>query len=405
MKKNQIYQLLFLFFLTVSCEKNKEMVTEIKKGFSFEKVSGYVQKGPYLNGTAITLSELSAELIPTGKNYPAQILDNKGTFEVKNVELLSQYIEIKAEGFYFNEVANSNSPAQLTLFAFSDLTNKAGLNINVLSNLEKGRVELLIDKGLSFSDAKKKAQGEVLSIFKISKADILFSEDLDITKSGDDNAILLAVSVILQGYLSVSDLSELMANISTDIREDGILNSQTLGTALINNARSLKLDKIRSDIEARYETLGLSIIVPEFEKYVRQFIANTDFVFTGGIKYPEKGKYGINILDNVRTDYSTGIYSMKAILPEGTSLNVKILGEFHWYYSAFQSGTGWNPSDWSIVDNSRTFSTTQTGEVDFQIRLEHFENSETTNYTNKIKIEVSENEATLPTWEKVINIK
>src|SRR3972149_4894073 len=47
---------------------------------------------------------------------------------------------------------------------------------------------------------------------------------------------------IMQGYLPVSDLSELLANISTDIREDGILNSQTLGSILINNAKTIKLE-------------------------------------------------------------------------------------------------------------------------------------------------------------------
>ena len=48
------------------------------------------------------------------------------------------------------------------------------------------------------------------------------SEYLDISQPGDKNAILLAISVILQGYLSVAELSELLANITTDIREDGL---------------------------------------------------------------------------------------------------------------------------------------------------------------------------------------
>ena len=104
---------------------------------SLAKVSGYVQKGPYLNGTNITISELSTQLDPTGKIFTSQIIDNQGTFEITNVELASHYVELKADGFYFNEVTNKNSTSQLTLFALSDLSDKTSLNVNILSTLEK----------------------------------------------------------------------------------------------------------------------------------------------------------------------------------------------------------------------------------------------------------------------------
>lgn len=401
MRNLKLLQIFVLILITISCENDKDNKTIL----SFEKVSGYVQKGPFLNGTAITISELSTDLVPTGKNFSSQILDNKGTFEIKNVNLTSQYIELKADGFYFNEVANDNSTSQLTLFALSDITEKSSLNVNVLSNLEKSRVEYLISNGSDFANAKKQAQSEILSIFGISKSDIAESELLDITKPGDDNAILLAISVILQGYLSVSDLSELIANISTDIREDGVLNSQVLGSTLINNAKTLKLDKIRENLENRYETLGLEVTISDFEKYVTHFIESTDFEFTGGIKYPETGNFGINILDKEKTDYVSGTYSMKAVLPEGTSLKVKILGEFHWYYPAFQTETGWNRSAWNNDDKSRTFTSTRTGEIDFEIMLESFQDDSINTYTNKINIEVYENNADNPTWEKEIKIE
>jgi hypothetical protein len=67
---------------------------------TFEKINGYAQKGPYLNGTSITIAELANDLVPTGKNFSSQILDNTGTFEIKNVELTFQYVELRADGFY-----------------------------------------------------------------------------------------------------------------------------------------------------------------------------------------------------------------------------------------------------------------------------------------------------------------
>jgi hypothetical protein len=396
MKYLRLFLILLINIVILSCEKEKDNESNL----TLEKIDGFVQKGPYLNGTAVTISELTSDLIPTGKNFTSQILDNRGTFEIKNVNLTSQYVELKANGFYFNEVNNSNSSAQLTLFALSDLSNKSSLNVNVLSNLEKNRVDYLVSKGISFYEAKNQAQGEILAIFGISEEGVSESEELDITKTGDDNAILLAVSVILQGYLSVSDLSELLANISTDIREDGILNSQSLSSTLINNAKTIKLETIRTNLESRYEELGLDITIPDFEKFVTQFIDSTEFEFTGFIEYPETGKHGINILDKAKTDYTAGTYSMKAILPNGTNLKVKISGQ-NWVFPAFQDNTGWVHSDWDNTDNSQIFTATKTGEIDFEILFESYSDS---TWSNKTSIFVYENDDIEPTWSKEISV-
>jgi hypothetical protein len=42
---------------------------------------------------------------------------------------------------------------------------------------------------------------------------------LDTSQTGEDNAILLAISLIIQGFRTESELTDLLANISTDIRE------------------------------------------------------------------------------------------------------------------------------------------------------------------------------------------
>lgn len=80
--------------------------------------------------------------------------------------------------------------------------------------------------------------------------------------------------MILQGQKTVADLSEFLANFRTDFREDGELNSSTLGTVLINNARTVNPEQIRQNLETRYETLGLSVTIPEFEQYVAHLIEN-----------------------------------------------------------------------------------------------------------------------------------
>lgn len=396
MKNSQMFLLLtMLFFSLFSCTKDEAPKLQI------DELKGSVQKGPFLNGTFITLSELSSELDQTGRNFSSQIVNNRGTFSLQNIELSSNYVEVKADGFYFNEVSNTNSEAQLTLYAISDISDKSDLNVNVLSSLEKSRFEYLVAQGVEFSEAKKQAQQEILSIFQMGQSNMEESELLDISKSGDENAILLAISAILQGYRSTSDLSELLANISSDIREDGTLDDSNLETILINNAKLIKLNEIRSNLKARYTLLGEDVTIPDFEKYVNQFIQNTDFHFTEFIKYPESGKTGLNILDKEKTEYTGGNYSMTAELPKGSTLRVKISGK-NWFFPYAQEDTGWNVGDWNDQDDSRIFSSTRIGNIDFAIKFEvHLDSV----WARQINIMVYENEDIEPSWEKQITLK
>jgi hypothetical protein len=386
-------QAILYLFLLVSCEK-EPMPGKVTR----TNVSGYVQKGPFINGTDITIAELTNELTQTGKMFSSQIMDNKGTFEIKNIELTSPYVELKANGFYFNEVDNENSPAQLTLFALADATVTSDINVNVLSNLEKNRVQYLVANGMGFKEAKQKAQEEILNIFEWENENISDSEHLDISKPGDGNAALLAASVILQGYLPVSELSELLANISTDIREDGILNSAQLGTTLINNARLINLAEIRQNLEMKLENLGLTTTVPDFEKYVNQFIENTEFEFTAFIEYPPTGKHGLNLLDPEKTNYTRGNYSMRAILPAGTTLKLEFRGR-NWMFPAFQENTGWLADTYNHVDTMQVFTSTRTGDLDFEMILENFGSP----HSHPIKIEFFEDEKHTRTKDIILN--
>ncbi len=395
MKTFKILQLAFLLITIVSCEKES-----LPETIHMDSISGFVQKGPYVNGTDIQIAELTHQLHSTGKIFSSQIIDNKGKFQVSNIELESPFAELKANGFYFDEVLNQNSAAQLTLYALADISQTGDLNINILSTLEMQRVRQLTATGREFADAKAQAQSEVLSIFELADQQIAASEHLDISQDGDGNARLLALSVIMQGYLPVADLSQLIADISSDIREDGELNDADLGTVLINNARTIKPEIIRENMENKYEALGHSATVPDFETYINQFIENTSFEFTAFIDYPQTGQYGDNILDKERTENPVGDYSMKAVLPEGTSLRVKIQGQ-SWSFRAFQENTGWSFGDWNMDESSRIFTSSRTGILDMQIRLEGWAPSD----TNKVTLFVYENDAIEPTWSKLIEIQ
>jgi hypothetical protein len=399
MKKTLPFILIFISLAWVSCDSDPidaNQDVELQDTLTEYSLAGYVQKGPYINGTSITINELQKDLTQTGKNYSAQIIDNKGSFELNNIQFASSYVELKANGFYFNEVLNQISSAQLTLYALSNIKDKTTLNVNVLSYLEKGRIQYLVSTGYNFIEAKSLAQQEVLAIFGFDATSTLSSEELNITAEGNENAQLLAASVILQGYLSIAELSELLANISTDIREDGVLDNETLGLQLINTAVKLNLDEIRNNIEARYETMGQQITVADFEKQVTHFIEKSEYEPTEKIEYPKTGTYGLNVLNEENTSFPKADYSMNAILPDEFTLKVEMIGSSFAYY-AFQENSGWTQTNYDAYTQTTTFESNQSGEIDLKMAslIDEFNTTAT--------FKIYENGASVPTRVKHIN--
>ena len=190
------------FGLMLSCAKSSSDDSKSEDTSSSEAtntssaitVSGKVQKGPYVQGTEITVRELDSNMTPTGNTFTGSIDDNTGSFGIKGT-LTNKIVELAADGYYFNEVSGSLSTGKLALQAFSDLTDNSSVNVNLMTHLEKKRVEYLMDNSkMTFAAAKTQAQVEILKIFNIDNVTLGNSETLDISKSGDGNAVLLAIS-------------------------------------------------------------------------------------------------------------------------------------------------------------------------------------------------------------------
>jgi hypothetical protein len=232
-------------------------------------LSGKIQKGPYVQGTEITVRELDSSMIPTGNTFTSTIDDHTGSFSIKGT-LTNKIVELSGDGYYFNEVSGSLSTAKLTLSALSDITDNSSVNVNLMTHLEKKRVEYLMDNSkMTFVAAKTQAQMEIMKIFNIDNVTLGNSETLDISKSGDGNAVLLAISTILQSDKTEAELTELLSTINTDIRTDGTLDSTNTKATLVTAIEYLKSRRstIRTNIETRYSNLGISATIPAFESY------------------------------------------------------------------------------------------------------------------------------------------
>lgn len=404
--KTQI-QTLFLgiiILLLAACKDNEESMPSTKP---LEKtINGYVQKGPFVIGSSVTIYDLTPDFIATGKSYNCQIVDNKGTFKIDNIALSSNYVKLMADGFYFNEVSGSQSAAPIKLYALVDVSDTNKINVNVLTHLEKPRVEVLLSQGKSFAEAKSQAQREVLAVFNINKASLCSSEKLSLTQVGENNSILLAVSSILQGFRTESQLTELLNSISEDLKTDGVLSNATLGESLYSQALYLDTTQIKSNIVKLYNDMGTNIIVPSFGTYLTNFIANTKYANRNlAITYPSQGLYGPNLLsltDSVYTFSTTQYQSLNAHLPKPILLKVKItsLGDSvydsgrdtvppyyklvypNWYY-VMGSSINWTITDFDPIAHTQTY-TANLSDADCDLRItlergryliEYFENN------------------------------
>ncbi len=252
-----------------------EVVLDSEKiAISLDEVSGVTQKGPFLSGSKVLVREMEdgRTLSQTGNSFNGKILNDNGEFKINARMLVSQYVMLEATGYYRNEVTGENSNSELTLFAITDVNDRNIVNVNLLTHLEYERVIYLVtQKKMKVRAAKKQAQKEVFGLLNIDATNFSNSEDLNIAGASDEDAALLAFSIILQGDRSVSQLSELLQKIATDMETDGVWDDEARRSELADFAAAIdssdRIQRIRTNVEG----WGLSSIVPNFEKHVRKF--------------------------------------------------------------------------------------------------------------------------------------
>jgi hypothetical protein len=296
-------KLLSLFILSIfiiSCDSEDLADVQVSN------INGVFQKGPYLSGTKIDLYELSEDLVQTGKTFTTNITDNKGNYSFNNIELSSKLIQLDGLGYYYNEVLGGNSESQLMLSAYHEIEESSTANVNILTSLEKQRVSHLMSQGVDFGSAKKQALSEILSNFNIDEDLDTRSEYLNLSSSGNGNAILLAISSIIQGFRSDAEVNEIISNMATDLKEDGVINSEITGSKLLSQAIFLDSSTIAENLSNKYNEMGDNIEIYDFGSYLSSFIDNSEFEKNHlPVSYPETGDtfWKLNILHPETTNF------------------------------------------------------------------------------------------------------
>ncbi len=195
-----VFSLVFAILLTffAACSKDVAGGSSEDAGFLAlinKKISGAVQKGPFVTGSSVVLRETSAagNLEPTGREFETTVVNDEGKFKFGDLDLECQYVLLSAEGYYTRESDGSRSECPVRLDAATNLNKRNTANINLLTHFEYKRVLKLVEEGKTFAEAKKQASREVLGAFGV-EIEVSSAEDLDIFNTSEGDRILYIIS-------------------------------------------------------------------------------------------------------------------------------------------------------------------------------------------------------------------
>lgn len=233
-------------------------------------VAGVAQKGPFVEGSAVTMQGMDCKTLKfTDEVFEGEVKSDKGDFTVDSVILSASTCALfEVTGEYRSEITGKKSAAPVTLHALTDLKDRKNVNINLLTELEYGRLMYLAtEKNMTFAEAKAQAEKEVLAAFGIA-GDFDNSEDLNIFGPGDGNAALLAVSVMVQGDADVAALAKRIERFEDSFAESGVWNDPETKKAIAEWIVATVVGGGLENIRKNLEGLGIADTIPAFEKYI-----------------------------------------------------------------------------------------------------------------------------------------
>ena len=300
---------LALALAIVACEKTPDGESNTPRNLN---LSGYAQKGQFVKGSQVTAFAVGNDLVATGESFPANISDDLGAFGITS-KTAAPYFDLRAEGYYFNEMegAVSTSPLYLEAFVKADDTKA---NINLLTTAIRPRVKKLIKDGKSYADAVSQAQKELLNAIGFTGTAGNF-DDMDITGTTDADGMLLAFACMVQRSRSAAEVTTLIQEIASDLESKGALTSSTI-EKITSKATGINPFTVIENLAKYYKEKNLSVnTVPSFWRYLNpsydapllivdhetfSFLPDPGNVVSSPIKYPDAISGVINVLASVK---------------------------------------------------------------------------------------------------------
>ena len=317
------------FGVAVTCIAFQSCSEDEKGGYTpvNYNVNGKVEKGPFVSGSTIDVQPMDANMQPLGSIYSTTISDNTGSFSFGSKEFETPFAQLKANGYFFNEVDGQLSRGTLTLLAVVNLADQSTVNVNILTHLKYKRIINLTGQNKSYSDANKQAQKELLTAFGLQRFLDVDVSQYSITTGSDEAGALLAISSLLLVDRSEAVLTEYLAKLSEEFGQEGKFSETSLQQIKKDrNKLNSKLPSIASNVVSRYNSLGKTVSVKDLAYFfdwnddgiAGNEIAGNDTpvtLETSRITVPkEGGEYSIKISTSIPltldTQESDGIHSI-----------------------------------------------------------------------------------------------
>lgn len=233
-----------------------------------QQILGHIEKGPFVQGSEVTLTDLNKDLSQSGKSYTTNTTSDLGSFDFgQTLDLSSGLVELKTSGYFYNECTGSLSNSQITLKAIANTDGAANLNVNLLTHLEYARVKYLVKSGKSFKQAKEQAESEILKSFAITDK-IASPEKVSLTDCDKNANILLAISSIMLYDKSEAEFSEFIAKFSNDIEKDGTIDNSQLKETIKKGQENCHPSQIKKKMEEYYQSKGSNVAIGNFSQFI-----------------------------------------------------------------------------------------------------------------------------------------
>lgn len=237
-------------------------------GPTSKQILGHIEKGPFLQGSEVTLTDLKKDLSQSGKSYTTSTTSDLGDFDFgQTLDLSSGLVELKTNGYFYNESTGSPSNSQITLKAIADTDGATNMNVNLLTHLEYARVKYLVKSGKSFKQAKEQAESEILKTFAITDK-IASPEKVSLTDCDKNANILLAISSIMLYDKSEAEFSEFIAKFSNDLEKDGTIDNSQLKETIKKGQENCHPSQIKKKMEEYYQSKGSNVAIGDFSQFV-----------------------------------------------------------------------------------------------------------------------------------------
>jgi hypothetical protein len=236
-------------------------------------LTGAVAKGPFIEGTTVTVSPVDSSGNTTGAAFSTMTSDNAGDFSV--VLSYTGPVQLSANGYYYNEIEGALSGSTLTLNGMASITASGSQNayINLVTELTFGRIKTLMGTSSTVSTAVTQADTELYTAFDVGGA--TFNPGADGTQLnllGGNNvpsAYLFAASSVVAEAAQLSNISggtdakvqSLINQLSIDFASAGTLTSAD--TATLGTGRAcVEPDSVMASLAARFTSIAATAVVP-----------------------------------------------------------------------------------------------------------------------------------------------